>query len=208
MNGRLILWGVTALIYGVFAFWYTNTGGPLTEEEIAEYEARFAATGRNPEEAETLLKFMREDTGRQFIMINNIDLNENPPEVAGAPGADAGELMGLYMEYMWPALIRRACHPIFAGSVVFQSMDVVGIDNAMNWDQGALMRYRSRRDLLEIASNPEFSGRHEYKIAGLTKTIAYPVETVMYYSDPRLLLLLLLFSLAAIVDMVVFRRAR
>ena len=96
------------------------------------------------------------------------------------------------MEHMYPELLKRASHPIFSGNAVFYSMDVLGIEGAERWTQAALMRYRSRRDIVEIASNPVFQGKHEFKIAALDKTIAYPVETQLYLSDPRLLLLLVL----------------
>ena len=56
------------------------------------------------------------------------------------------------------------------------------------WYTGALVRYRSRRDLLEIVTDPEFRGRHHFKVAALDKTIAYPIETPFYPGDPRLLL--------------------
>jgi hypothetical protein len=150
---------------------------------------------------------MEEDTGRQFLMLNNIDMNENPGPVDGAePGETAQQLMGRYMEHMYPELLKRACHPAFFGVVVFSSMDIVGIDNAETWDQAALMRYRSRRDLLDIATNPAFQGKHEFKVAALTKTIAYPVEATIYLSDPRFLLALILIAVVALVDIALFGR--
>ena len=87
------------------------------------------------------------------------------------------------------------------GSAVYPAMDVVGIEGAETWDQAALFRYRSRRDLLEIVTNPAFSGEHHFKTAALDKTIAYPIETQLYLSDPRLLLGLILLALTALVDL-------
>ena len=49
-------------------------------------------------------------------------------------------------------------------------------------------RCRSRRDLLEIVTNPEFRGRHHFKVAALGNTIAYPIQMPFYPGDPRLLL--------------------
>lgn len=74
------------------------------------------------------------------------------------------------------------------------------------WTQGALLRYRSRRDVLTISMDPRFSERHEYKMAALNKTIAYPVEAILYPNDLRILLALILFSLVSLVDLVVYRR--
>ena len=106
---------------------------------------------------------MEEDTGKQFIMVNNIDINENPGFVEGAKEGDtADDLLNRYMEYMTPALLKRASHPIFMGYVVNSSMDVFGIDNAETWDRAALMRYKSRRAMMEIATNPVFFGKHDF----------------------------------------------
>ena len=207
MTTRKMLWLTGGILYLVFAYWYTNTDGPLTDREIETLLGDLAVAGFEEQQVQRLRGFMEEDRGRQFIMLNNIDLNATPPPVDGAgPDADAGELMSLYMAYMWPALLRRACHPVYAGEVVHRAMDVVGIQEAEVWDQGALMRYRSRRDMLEIVSNPVFQGRHDFKVAALDKTIAYPMENVLYFSDPRILLALLLFSVLSLLDLLLWRR--
>ena len=70
-------------------------------------------------------------------------------------------------------------------------MDIVGIEGAESWDGAGLMRYRSKRDLLEIASNPVFGEKHDYKVAALEKTIAFPITTSVNLGDPRLILGLL-----------------
>ena len=207
MNSRMMLWILPWALYLVFAFWYTNTGGPLTQEEIADFTDQMRASGRSEEQITSLRRFMEEDTGRQFLMLNNIDMSEDPPDVEGAePGENADELLARYMAYMYPALFKRACHPIYVGSAVFQSMDIVGIENAEHWDRAALMRYRSRRDILEIISNPAFQGRHDFKQAALNKTIAYPLENVIYLADPRLLLALIVLAVTALLDNILRRR--
>ncbi|MGI9289331.1 MAG: hypothetical protein ACR2P1_28440, partial [Pseudomonadales bacterium] len=86
------------------------------------------------------------------------------------------------------------------------AIDIVGIEGAEQWTAGALFRYRSRRSFMEIIANPATSGRHEFKLAALDKTIAYPIETELYLGDLRLLLGLVLLALTALSDIVVFRR--
>lgn len=176
------------LLYGVFWFWYTPSGEPLTDEEISFYLDQIdSGEGRARIES-----FAREDTGRSFYMLNALDLNESPGPIEGAPvGADGQQLMDLYMEHMLPALLARASHPTFFGAAVGKSIEVVGVENAETWDTGALVRYRSRRDLLDIVTNPDFRGRHHFKVAALEKTIAYPIETPFFPGDLRLLLGLL-----------------
>ncbi len=202
MSTRLKLWLIPALLYGVFVFWYTDFGGPLSDAEIQDFVATMQANGSDPEVIDFIEKFAREDTGRQFLMVNNIDYHESPPDVPGAqPGETAEQLMGRYMEHMIPALLSRACHPALMGTAVYPAIDLVGIEGAENWDAGALFRYRSRRALLEIVTNPAFQGKHHFKTAALDKTIAYPIETDLYLADPRLLLGLLLLALTALVDL-------
>ena len=52
------------------------------------------------------------------------------------------------------------------------------------------MRYRSRRDMLEIVTNPAFQGSHEFKVAAIDKTVAFPVDPWYSLGDPRILLFL------------------
>lgn len=207
MRKRKILWGLPLLGYMVFCFWYTNTGGALTTTEIDHFITQMRENGREESQLAHLKVFMEADTGRQFLMLNNLDLNETPPGVEGAhPGESADQLMKRYMEHMYPELFRRACHPIYLGQAVFSAMDVTGIKGATSWDSAALFRYRSRRDLLEIVSNPAFGERHKFKMAALTKTVAYPLENTIYLSDPRFLLALILLSIVALLDIAIFGR--
>jgi len=210
MTKRTALWLAPALLYGLFIAWYTDFGGPLREEEIAVFLERLEGReGIRPEGLRQIEKFMREDTGRQFLMVNIIDLADDPPDVAGAAaGEDAQALMGRYMAYMFPQLLRRACHPTVVGYAINHAMDVVGIDNARVWDQGALMRYRSRRSMMEIVADADQGDAHRFKVASLEKTIAFPIEPVFHLSDLRLLLGLFLLAVTALADSLLLRGAR
>lgn len=191
-------WLILGAVYIGFFFWYTDMGGKLSQEEIQifikKHEQNIINDGVSPDSEEFQLRidflkrFMEEDNGKQFIMVNNIEMNKNPGDVVGAnPGESADQLMSRYMEYMWPNLLKRASHPIFMSNAVYQSMDLVGIEGAETWDQAALMRYKSRRTMMEIVTNPNMMNRHGFKIAALQKTIAYPVEPFGFYSDMRVI---------------------
>ncbi len=204
---RASLWLIPTAAYLVFVVWYTNLSGPLSETEIQGFVNKLEQSGASADRVARIRKFMQADTGAQLIMINALDLNDNPPELpATGPGADASALIAHYMEHMYPAQLKRACHPVFFGQAIFDAMDITGIENAEHWDQGALFRYRSRRDLMEISTDPRFAGRHDYKMAALEKTIAYPVQPTLYLSDLRFLLALLLFSIVSFIDLIVYRR--
>jgi hypothetical protein len=203
VSKHLKIWLIPALLYAAFLAWYTDLDGPLSDAEVDAFVAAMTENGSEPDIIAFIEKFGREDSGRQFLMVNNIDYDAHPPAVAGAaPGESAEQLMGRYMEHMIPALLQRASHPVLMGPAVYPSIDVVGIDGAENWDSGALFRYRSRRAFLEIVTNPAFSGKHHFKAAALDKTIAYPIEPSLYLGDPRLLLGLILLALTALIDLV------
>lgn len=207
-------WLVLITLYGIFFVWYTDFGGKLNSDEIETYLVKMQENNKakgipSSEELDMskvalkkIEKFMREDSGKQFLMVNNIDMSENPEDIEGAqPGETANQLMDRYMEHMYPELLKRASHPIFAGNSVLQAVDIVGIENAEDWDSMALMRYKSRRAFMEVVSNPKMSGKHNFKVAALDKTIAYPVEPFLYLSDPRMLLALILIILGLVLQL-------
>ena len=201
MSKRVKLWLFPASLYAIFVFWYTDFGGPLSNEEVDEFIEVMTNNGIAPERVDYYAQFLRNDSGRQFLMVNNLDMNEDPPAVEGAPaGADAHTLMGLYMEHMIPELLKRACHPVLMGPAVYSAIDVTGIEDGQDWTDAAVFRYRSRRSFMEIISNPAILGPHDFKLAALDKTIAYPMETDLYLGDPRLLLGLILLALTALID--------
>ena len=201
MTTRMKIWLLPALFFALFLFWYTPTGGPLSDAEVDNFIAKMEQNGSPPEAMSLIRQFGEEDTGKHFIMINNIDYNETPGNVAGAaPGEDAEQLLGRYMEHMIPAMLSRGSHPVMMGPAAYRSMDVIGVEGVDVWDMGGLVRYRSRRDFLEIVTDPAFSGKHHFKAAALEKTIAFPVEPDFNLGDPRLLIGLLLLSLTALAD--------
>ncbi|GMG86707.1 hypothetical protein [Biformimicrobium ophioploci] len=202
MSSRAKIWLLPAMLYALFVFWYTDFSGPLSNAEIDKFTRALTDNGVSAERVGELGRFMREDSGRQFLMVNAIHNNAEPPAVEGAPAdADADTLMGLYLEHMLPALVKRASHPVLIGGAVFPVIDLIGLEGAEEWTSAAIFRYRSRRTFMEVISNPVFLGRHDFKTAALEKTIAYPIEPSLYLGDPRLLLGLILFSLTALIQL-------
>ena len=201
MTTRMKIWLLPALFFALFLFWYTPTGGPLSEVEVDNFIVKMEENGSSREAIAMIRQFGEEDTGKHFIMINNIDYNETPGNVVGAaPGENAQQLMDRYMGHMIPAMLSRGSHPVMLGPAAHRSMDVIGVEGVDIWDMGGLVRYRSRRDFLEIVTDPAFSGKHHFKAAALEKTIAFPVEPDFNLGDPRLLIGLLLLALTALAD--------
>jgi hypothetical protein len=189
------IWLVLVGVYALFFGWYTSFGGPLTDAEITRYIELAASREPAPsaERLALLRRFMEEDTGDDFVMVNVIDMYETPLQIEGVePGDSSGDVLAKYMQYMYPALFSRASHPVLYGTAANTAMDLMNAEGMERWTTGAGMRYRSRRDLLEIASNPEFGGSHEFKVAAMAKTIAFPIDPWIQLGDPRFILALLL----------------
>jgi hypothetical protein len=184
------IWLGLGLLYAAFFGWYTSFGGPLSEAEIARYLSLLEARDPPPdaEGLAVLEAFMRSDTGDDFAMVNVIQMRETPQPVPGvAPGERSDAVLGRYMAHMYPALLARASHPVLYGEAASPALDLLGAPGMERWTRGAAIRYRSRRDLMDIVSNPEFFGAHDFKLAAMQKTIAFPIDPWLQPGDPRLL---------------------
>jgi hypothetical protein len=200
MSKHSLTWVRPAIAYIAFFGWYTNLAGPLDDAEIARYLQFFEAADLSPERIATLRRFMEEDSGDDFYMLNALDLRAVPELVGEVEAGETSEdVMGRYMAHIYPELFRRACHPAIFGHAVAPALDLVGIEGAEDWTAAAMFRYRSRRDMLDIATNPDFRANHIYKVAALDKTIAYPIEPLINLGEPRftVALILLVASLGA-----------
>jgi hypothetical protein len=114
---------------------------------------------------------------------------DTPLAIEGVrPGESSQEVLDKYMAYMLPALLSRGSHPVIFGAAASNAMDLMNADGMERWTTGAGMRYRSRRDFLEIAIDPAFADAHEFKKAAMRKTIAFPIDPWIQLGDPRLVL--------------------
>ena len=195
MTAKKWTWLVIAVIYIAFFSWYTSFKGQLTQAEIEHYLelSQVRDLDASAEGLANIRAFMEEDSGDDFVMINIIHMYDTPLQIDGVEaGETTGEVLAKYMEYMLPAMLSRASHPVFRGPAVSRALDIMNAEGMETWSIGAGVRYRSRRDMLEIGTNPAFAGSHEFKVAAMAKTIAFPVDPFNYLGDPRLVLALLL----------------
>ncbi len=186
-------WIVLAVLYGAFFSWYTSFGGPLTDEEIAHYTEVLQRAGAEPDRLAAWRRFMETDTGDDFAMLNAIDFHETPVMGPGIdPDDTTEEVMAKYTEPFLGRAFRNAAHPVFLGDAAAGALDLWGIEGAEQWSMGGLVRYRSRRDVLEQAAFLESldTNIHDFKIAAIEKTIAFPIDPWFQLGDPRLVLAL------------------
>jgi len=203
------VWLVLALLYAAFFGWYTSFGGPLSSDEIARYSQLLRDAGADASSLAVLRRFMESDTGDDFVMFNAIDLHDTPVPGPGIePGDTTAEVMAKYTRPFMGRAFRNAAHPVFLGNAAAPAVDLWGIDGAEDWSMGGLVRYRSRRDLLEqvVFMSQLDHNIHDFKIAAMAKTIAFPTDPWFQLGDPRLVLGLVFVIVGLSVQLAVSRR--
>jgi hypothetical protein len=187
MRQKIIVSAV-AWLYFLFWRWYTGKQKPLTPNEIEKYLQKLAERNPDPVVFERMQAFLQNDTGHSFIMVNFIKLNDQPNFTNNdrTPLTETSEaVLNRYNSAFLPGILKRACHPILFGKAAAQAVEVWGIPGGEEWTMVGLVRYRSRRDMIEAATAPGFQEIHGFKVAAIEKTIAVPIEPLLQLGDPR-----------------------
>ncbi len=196
------IWILVPVLYGLFLLWYFNWKGPLTPDEVEVFMASFEQfEGSEHTDAAKFRKFLENDDGGEFVMLNQVHLHSG--EVAHPLTGEAMSPSDLIGEYFGPfalSLLKRGGHPVFQARTVGGNIDSWHADSNVGFGTTAMMRYKSRRDLVELVLDPAFADAHIYKLAAIERTISYPTRIMMSTSvrPPAavLLVLILLASLA------------
>ncbi|MEO1638535.1 MAG: hypothetical protein AAFU41_04735 [Pseudomonadota bacterium] len=178
------VWLLLALFYGAVLAWHQPLRGPLTEAEVrTAFGENFDAiqSGVVPAGAR-LADFFLEDDGRPFYMINL-----NAPATSDEAAAEAL----IYGQFMLPRLLSRASYPVASLGVITGLTNSLGA-GADDFDDLIVVRYRSRRDLLEVIATPEFREAATHKAASLEGWVSAPASGSAGVSLPLYLLLVLL----------------
>ena len=89
------------------------------------------------------------------------------------------------------------------------NIDSWNAEHNVGFSTAAMMRYKSRRDLVELVIDPAFADGHIYKLAAIERTISYPTQiSFSAHLRPPIAVLLVLLLLASLVQnlMAVSRR--
>jgi hypothetical protein len=196
------LWICALALYALFSVWYNNWRPPLGAPEIERYLGRLdpaGAGGIDPERLAAVRRFLEADDGREFFMVNLVRLQ--PGQVA-VPGSEekrpAAKVLERYTGYFMPALFRRAGHPAFFARSAGGYVEAWGVEPDPGWSFAGMIRYRSRRDMIELATDPSFGPAHGFKIAAIASTLAFPAAPGMVFVGPRIWIAMLLGLVAAL----------
>jgi len=193
----LIIWSTAVLAYALFWYWYVGFGHRINPEEVEDYMRRIDANTLSEEQLSGMRRFLETDTGKEFIMVNNLHLKR-----AQGSGEQPAAILQKYQKPFLAAVLRRGGHPFFVGRAVADSLEHWGLgDDSRHWSVAGLIRYRSRRDMLECILLPQFRDNHHFKQQALEKTFAYPTEVIMMASSPRWMVAILVVAIAALAQL-------
>lgn len=197
------IWICVPVLYALFAAWYFNWQGPISIEEVNRLMLDFdKLEGSEHTDAATFRKFLEEDDGGEFVMLNLVQLHTG--EVAHPLTGEAMSASDLLGEYFGPfavSLFKRGGHPVFQARTIGGNIDSWNADHNVGFGATAMMRYKSRRDIAELILDPAFADAHIYKLASIDRTISYPTRIMMSTAlQPPSAVLVVLILLASLVQ--------
>jgi len=182
------IWLTASALYLAFLYWYINWSGPIAAEEIDSYIEKFSkGSGAAHTDADVVRRTMEEDDGKEFVMQNFVTLHSGKMShpVTGEQVNPQDVLAGYFKPFA-KELFKRGGHPVFMTRKVGGYIDSWNCDKDPQWAATAMMRYKCRRDLIELASDQRFSDIHIFKTSAIDKTVSFPVQiTMSFFLRPR-----------------------
>lgn len=172
------IWLIAGVAYLLFSAWYFNWKGPVKAAEIEEYVRIFEEeVAHEHTSIDVLRKFLEEDDGKEFVMLNLVRLHQGKIEhPLTKQKQNARSLLQGYFKPFSKALLKRGGHPVFQARKIGGHIDSWNAADDEGFTATAMMRYRSRRDLIELTIDPAFKDIHIYKLAAIEKTISFPTQ--------------------------------
>jgi hypothetical protein len=150
-----------------------------------------------------LREFLEADDGKEFVMCNLVKLF--PHQVAHPfTGAltPAQDLLQEYVKQFVGVLLSGGGHPVVASRKVAGYIDAWNAPPDPGWSIAGMMRYRSRRDMMILATNEKFLKAHPFKHAAVQQTFSFPTQVVAeMVLRPRSAVGLVLSLVAALVHL-------
>ena len=193
MNAFEIL-GTAGLIYALFWFWYVGFRRKITAEEVEEIMRLLTKDGVSTEQQqENMRNFLANDDGKDFVMVNLLLLNR--------PQQESREKLSKYQKIFLGSLLRKAGHPVMIATAASGNIENVACDQDEGWGAAAMIRYRSRRDLMEMLPATIGSEHHGLKLAALERTFAFPASPWFLFGGPKVIVPLCIALIAALVHL-------
>ena len=186
-----MIWTIAALAYAAFWLWYVGFQKKITPQEVAatmcifKHDDTWTATQK-----EHLRSFLLADDGKDFVMVNLLHLK--------SPKKESLEKLNTYQKIFLGSLLRKAGHPVMIARAASGNIENVDCDHADDWSAAVMIRYRSRRDLMNILPATIGSKHHGLKLESLEKTFAFPASRWFMFGGPRIVVALGIALLASL----------
>ena len=206
ISGAILVAVAFVALYVAFLVWYGGRGKPLSDAEVdallAEMRKRAGKQGQAGGESPILQQFRdlaRSDDGRDYYMVNLLKFRKTALYPAGSPyGDDPMAANARYNRAIIPLLLKHGGHPVFDSLVQGRFIHPDGADD---WDHVAMVRYRSRRDMLKMAIEIAGKGVDIHKWAALEKTQVFPVRPLVSLVFIRATVAVLLLAIAVLLHL-------
>jgi hypothetical protein len=143
-----------------FGLWYRGDREPVTDAEIEAFLGRVAALdapAREFLERTDPRAFLAADDGRPFYVVNLFRLRERALPLPDSEVERSGvEAMAEFSRRVVPLFLRHGGHPVFATDLP---------SDASQRDLVTVVRYRSRRDWMAIATSDRFLEALPHRLA-------------------------------------------
>ena len=151
--------------------------------------------GWTDQQQENLRNFLTNDNGKDFVMVNLLLLNH--------PQRESRKKLAKYQKVFLGSLLRKAGHPVMVAMAASGNVENVACDQDEGWGAAGMIRYRSRRDLMEMLPATIGSEHHGLKLASLERTFAFPASPWFLFGGPKLLAPLVIALVAALAHLAV-----
>jgi hypothetical protein len=189
-----VIWVLALLLYATFWFWYVGFRKKITPTEVEGIMRFLDGAGSWTEKQRSHVhNFLANDDGKDFVMVNLLHLKN--------PKKQSREKLMAYQKIFLGALLRKAGHPVLIATAASGNVENVACEQADDWTAAGMIRYRSRRDLMEMLPSTIDSEHHGLKLEALEKTLAFPASPWSMLGGPRLLVALTIALLAALMQL-------
>lgn len=187
------IWITAGLTYGLFWLWYARPRRKISQQEADQFLAWAMSQGIESERAKGLRDFFANDDGHDFVMVNLIKLNR--------PVRESAAKLAAYQKVFLGQLLRKAGHPVLIAQRSGANVEHVNCEQNSDWPAMGAIRYRSRRDLLEILPGTFGSEHHQMKLDAVASTIAFPASNAFFAGGPRIVVALGILLIACVLEL-------
>ena len=185
------IWGAAGFIYVLFWLWYVGLRRKITPDEVEQSMTLLTKHGEaTAQQQDNLRNFLANDDGKDFVMVNLLLLN--------SPQQESRKKLAKYQKIFLGSLLRKAGHPVLIAMAASGNVENVACDQDEGWGAAGMIRYRSRRDLMEMLPATIGSEHHGLKLAALERTFAFPASPWFLFGGPKVLAPLFIALIAAL----------